>query len=203
MASSTRPYRHLCCFSHRLRHRLVRLDPTGSPEPSCGSIPPARGHLFLSASPPSPSSSSRRYLLRGLGHSGKIESRQPANPWLIGFKAFIFGMAWFALITLVFVPHPGLAPWIPLAVGSIWALLGFILVRYCLSSAGLERHPSLRAFLRSHTGVYVTSDISAAGWTRVDLIAKFVFQICGTVADAVAGTKSLAARSGEPMCPVS
>lgn len=49
------------------------------------------------------------WLLRGFGHSGQIDSRQPANPWLIGFKAFVFGAAWFGLITLVFVPHPGLA----------------------------------------------------------------------------------------------
>lgn len=122
------------------------------------------------------------YLLRGFGHSGKIASRQPANPWLIGFKAFIFGIAWFALITLVFVPHPGLAPWIPLAVGSIWALLGFILVRYFSAARGWSDIHRWALSCGAILGCMSASDISAAGWTRVDLIGKFVFQIWALVA---------------------
>ncbi len=129
------------------------------------------------------------WLVRGYGHSGQIDSRQPANPWLIGFKAFIFGAAWFSLITLVFVPHPGIAAWMPLVAGPIWALLAFALVRYW--SAARDWRDIHRFALSSGAvlGCMAISDVSAAGWTRVDLIAKFIFQFV-----AVAGFLLLARK---------
>ncbi|MGA8088611.1 MAG: hypothetical protein WCA10_14980 [Terracidiphilus sp.] len=121
------------------------------------------------------------YLLRGYGHSGQIASRQPASPWLLGIKAFIFGAAWFALITLVFVPHPGLAVWIPLTAGPAWALISFILVRYWSAARGWRDVHRFALSFGAILGCMATSDISSAGWTRVDLIGKFVFQFCALV----------------------
>lgn len=108
------------------------------------------------------------------------------HPWLIGLKAIIFAAAWFALITLVFIPHPGVAPWIPLAAGPIWALLSFLLVRYWSAARGWRDHRFALSF-GTVLGCMVPSDLSAAGWTRTDLIAKFVFQVL-----AVAGFLLLA-----------
>ena len=121
------------------------------------------------------------WLLRGYGHSGQIDSRQPANPWLIGIKAFIFGAAWFALITLVFVPHHGIAVWIPMTAGPIWALLSFILVRYWSAARGWRDIHRFALSFGAVLGCMVTSDVSSVGWTRVDLIAKFIFQFFALV----------------------
>ena len=103
------------------------------------------------------------YLLRGYGHSRQIPSRQPASPWLIGFKAFIFAAAWYALISLVFVPLPGLAAWIPLAVGPVWALLSFILVRYWSAAAGWRDIHRWALSCGAILGCMAASDISAVG----------------------------------------
>lgn len=118
------------------------------------------------------------YLLRGYGHAGQLASRQPASPWLLGMKAFIFGAAWFALITLVFAPRPGIAVWIPLTAGCVWALLSFILVRYWSAGRGWRDIHRFALSCGTILGCMVMSDVSAAGWTRVDLVGKFIFQIC-------------------------
>ena len=127
------------------------------------------------------------WLVRGYGHSGQIDSRQPANPWLIGIKAFLFSAAWFALITLVFIPQPGVAPWIPLAAGPVWALLSFLLVRYWSATRGWRDIHGFALSFGTALGCMVPSDISVAGWTHIDLIAKLVFQV-----SAVAGFLLLA-----------
>ncbi|WP_348264360.1 hypothetical protein P8935_07445 [Telmatobacter sp. DSM 110680] len=116
------------------------------------------------------------WLLRAYGHSGQSNSRDAANPWLIGFKAFIFGAAWFALITLIFVPHSGIALWIPLAAGPLWALLSFALVRYWSGARGWRDMHRFALSFGAVLGCIVPGDVSSAGWTRVDLIGKFVFQ---------------------------
>jgi hypothetical protein len=116
------------------------------------------------------------WLVRNFGHSGQVESRQPASPWLIGIKAFIFGAAWFGLITLVFAPHPGIAIWIPLTAGPIWALLSFALVRYWSAAHGWRDIHRFALSFGAVLGCMAISDASAAGWTRVDLVAKFTFQ---------------------------
>jgi len=121
------------------------------------------------------------WLLRGYGHSGQIDSRQPAHPWLIGIKAFIFGAAWFALITLVFVPHTDIAVWMPLAAGLIWALLSFALVRYWSAAHGWRAIHRFALAFGAVLGCMAATDVSSAGWTRVDLIAKFMFQFLAFV----------------------
>ena len=120
------------------------------------------------------------WLLRNYGHSGQLDSRSPAHPWLIGIKAFVFGAAWFGLITLVFVPS-NLAVWIPLAVGITWAVLSFILIRYWSAPTGWRDVHRWALSCGAILGCMVMSDISAAGWTRIDLIGKFVFQICALI----------------------
>ncbi len=121
------------------------------------------------------------YLLRGYGHAGQVTSRQPASAWLLGIKSFIFAAAWFALITLVFVPHPGLAPWIPMTAGLFWALLSFMLVRYWSASGGWRDIHRWALSCGAMLGCIAASDISSAGWTTLDLIGKFVFQFCALV----------------------
>ncbi len=122
------------------------------------------------------------WLLRGCGHSGQIPSRKPASPWLLGIKTFIFAAAWFALITLVFVPYPGLAAWIPLTAGPVWALISFILVRYWSAARAWRDIHRFALSFGTILGCMAASDISSAGWTRVDLIGKFVFQFSALVA---------------------
>ena len=121
------------------------------------------------------------WLLRGFGQSGQIDSRQPASPWLIGVKAFIFGAAWFELIGLIFVPHPGVAVWIPLVAGPIWALLAFAIVRYWSAARGWRDIHRFALSFGAVLGCMAIGDASSAGWTRVDLIGKFVFQLLAVV----------------------
>jgi hypothetical protein len=121
------------------------------------------------------------WLLRGYGHSDKIASRQPANPWLLGLMAFVLSAPWFWIIGLLFTPHHGLAVWIPISVGVIWSLLSFALVRYWSAACGWRDIHRWAICFGAVLGSMAVGDTSAAGWTHLDLIAKFVFQLLAVV----------------------
>ena len=138
-------------------------------------------------------------MLRACGHSGRLESRQPVSPWLIGIKAFVFGAAWFELIALVFVPRAGLAVWIPLTAGPVWAIMSFSLVRYWSAPRGWSDIHRWALCFGAVFGCMAISDISAVGWTRLDLIAKFVFQFLGSLGFCSGSVRTnLAARRPAP-----
>jgi hypothetical protein len=121
------------------------------------------------------------WLLRGYGHSGQVASRQPASPWLLLLRAFILRAPWFWLIGLLFVPHPGLAVWIPISAGVIWSLLSFALVRYWSAACGWRDIHRWAISFGAVLGSIALGDASAAGWTHLDLIAKFAFQLLAVV----------------------
>ena len=121
------------------------------------------------------------WLLRGYGHSGQVASRQPASPWLLGLMALILSTPWFWLIGLLFVPHQGLAVWIPISAGVIWSLLSFALVRYWSAACGWRNIHRWAISFGAVLGSMALGDASAAGWTHLDLIAKFVFQLLAVV----------------------
>lgn len=121
------------------------------------------------------------WLLRAFGHAGQSETRLAASPWLIGIKTFVFGASWFLLIDLIFVPNH-VALWIPLTAGPIWALLSFILVRYWSAAHNWrDIHRWVLSF-GAVLGCMAITDVSSAGWTRIDLIGKYVFQLIALVA---------------------
>jgi hypothetical protein len=131
------------------------------------------------------------WLLRGSEHISKSDSRKSAHPWLIGIVVFVFAAGWFELIGLMFAPNPGFDAWVPLTAGIIWAFLAFAVVRYWSGSSGWDVWHDFAVSFGGVLGCMAMSDVSAAGWTRVDLIAKFAFQSL-----AVAGFVLLARKMG-------
>jgi hypothetical protein len=129
------------------------------------------------------------WLLRGYGHSGKVASRQPASPWLLGLGAFLLSTPWFWLIGLLFVPHHGFAVWIPISAGVIWSLLSFALVRYWSAACGWRDIHRWAISFGAVLGSMALGDGSAAGWTRLDLIGKFGFQLLAVVGFVLLGRK--------------
>jgi len=106
------------------------------------------------------------WFLRTCDQAAQVDSRQPANPWLIGLSSFIFGGAWFALITLIFVPHPGIAPWMPLVAGPIWALVSYVLIRHWSTAPAWRDIHRFALCFGAALGCMVPGDISSAGWSR-------------------------------------
>jgi hypothetical protein len=121
------------------------------------------------------------WLLRGHGHSGQVTSRQPPRPLLAGVAAFVLSTPWFWLIGLLFVPRHGFAVWVPISVGVVWALLSFALIRCWSTARGWRDVHRWAISFGAVLGSMALGDANAAGWTHLDLVAKFVFQLLAVV----------------------
>ncbi|MGA9667707.1 MAG: hypothetical protein WBQ94_00780 [Terracidiphilus sp.] len=144
------------------------------------------------------------YLLRSFGHacqvrsSCKTASRLEAQPWLVGIGSFVLGGAWFGLITLVFVPNPGVPLWLPLACGVVWARMTFAVIRYWSASGQWsDKHRwalSFGATLASMSVGY----LNTAGYSTMDLIGKAILNVLATAGFIILARK-LWRRSSVPV----
>lgn len=128
-------------------------------------------------------------LLSNVGHAGRNAARKPWSPWLAGILAFLLSAPWWLLIMSVFVPRLEPPVWMALSGGVAWALLAFVLMQFLAAPAGFGSMHRWACAFSAILAVIVASDLTAVGWTRLDLIAKFVFQAC-----AVAGCLWLVLR---------
>jgi hypothetical protein len=124
-----------------------------------------------------------------------VRARRPSpsaarpRPWLVGLAALVLGLPWYGLLVVVFGRSMGLPPWIPMVVGSAWALAAYAIVRRWASGAGWsDMHRwslSLGALLTGMLGGF----LGAGGWSRSDTVAKAIMN-----ALAVAGMIALGLR---------
>ena len=112
-------------------------------------------------------------------HSKKNSRRAPA-PWLVGFLAFGFGVAWFLMIGLAFVPPAtlqGISPIVPIVIGLIWIGVGLSIV-WRISSAGnwQDRHRLALIFGASLAST-VGGTLEVLADAPIDIIGKYGFDL--------------------------
>jgi hypothetical protein len=78
---------------------------------------------------------------------------------------------------------------VPLLAGPAWALLAFIFVRYASASAAWNDTHRFALSFGAVLGCIAMADATTAGWTQIDLIAKYVFQILAIVGFLLLGLK--------------
>lgn len=117
------------------------------------------------------------WLLRGHGHAGRIASGNAIPAWVAAGVAILFGSVWFVLIALVFAPHPAYSAWIPIAAGVTWGLLAFALFTHTAATTAWSSMHRWALCFGTVLGCMAGTDVSSAGWSRMDLIAKYVFQL--------------------------
>jgi hypothetical protein len=135
------------------------------------------------------------YLLRGFGLPRPDDRRGAVPAWLAGVLAFVFGAAWFALITLVFIPKPIQPFWIAIAAGIVWALAAFAM--FAVSSvrpAWSDAH-RLAAAIGATLGCMASVYPTITSWPKIDMIGIVIFHITALAGFAILAKKVLAANA--------
>lgn len=119
------------------------------------------------------------WLLRNAGHAGRNAHRKPWSPWVAGIAVLLLSAAWWKLIVMIFVPghYPSAA--VTVAAGTLWALLAYALIQFlCAPAAWSPMHRWACCFAAVFS-CGLGNDLSTAGWTVPDLVAKYIFQALG------------------------
>ena len=129
------------------------------------------------------------WLLRRTGHSCRSEQGRAWSPWIAGIVTLLLSLVWWKLIAMIFVPDHNPPAAITVAAGAAWALLAFAVVQFLAAPHDWGSMHRWAACFGAVLSCMAAGDLSATGWTRPDLVAKYVFQIA-----AVAGLLVLAVR---------
>lgn len=135
------------------------------------------------------------YASRKIGRASAVR-RAPAA-WIAFLAALLLGFPWYGLMVVVFGRHFDLPLWIPMASASVWGIGAYLLIgRWTTASGWEDRHRWALAF----GGLLVcmaAGFLGAAGWSRVDTIAKAVMNLTA-VACMLSLRGRIARRSAAP-----
>jgi hypothetical protein len=115
-------------------------------------------------------------------HSTKNIRRAPA-PWLVGILAFGFGLVWFLMIGLAFIPavtFHGASPIVPMAIGLVWIGVGLSVVSRISTAANWQDRHRLALIFGAIVASMVGGTMEVLKDAPVDIIGKFVLDLIAT-----------------------
>lgn len=110
------------------------------------------------------------------------------RPWLVGLMAFLFGLSWFVVIALGFIPARqvhGASPLISVAAAAIWAGIALLVIRRLSTARGWgDRHRlalifgmTLATLIGGILTVLAAGPVDQIGKAVLDLVAVVLFII--------------------------
>jgi hypothetical protein len=109
--------------------------------------------------------------------------RAPA-PWLVGVLAFGFGLAWFLLIGMAFVPAASFqsaSPLVPIGFGLAWVGLGLAIVRWISTAAGWGDRQRLALIFGALLASMLGGVLEMLTAAPIDIIGKTVIDLAAIV----------------------
>ena len=113
-------------------------------------------------------------------HSMEKANRHAPRPWLVWLMAFGFGLAWFFLIILAYVPAAslsGVSPLIPIGVGLAWVGLGLLVLRRISSAMDWGDRQRLALIFGASAASMLGGVAVVLADQPIDILSKFVFDL--------------------------
>ncbi len=104
---------------------------------------------------------------------------------MVVLATLMLGFPWYGLMALVFGGPRELPLWIPMVAASLWGLAAFVLIRRWTTATGWR---DIHRWALSFGGLLVcmiAGFLGAAGWSRMDTIAKAVMNLVAVACMAV------------------
>ena len=134
------------------------------------------------------------YALRN-SHARPRADGAAKSPLIVGVTAIVFGVPWYILIVLVFVPPIFVPFWIPMAAGVVWAIAAFRVLRDWAFGPGWG---PMHGWALAFAALFVNMACGFLGsnyWLPIDVYAKIVMNIIAVLCMLALGRR-LGRRSG-------
>ena len=134
------------------------------------------------------------YALRN-SHARPRAAGTAKSPLVVGLTAVAFGVPWYILIVLVFVPPIAVPFWIPMAIGIVWAIAAFRVLRdWAFGPGWTPMHGWALAFAALLVNMGC-GFLGSSYWLPVDVYAKIVMNVIAFLC-MLALARRLGRRSG-------
>jgi hypothetical protein len=112
-------------------------------------------------------------------NSEKNSRRAPA-PWLVGFPSFGFGVVWFLMIGLAFIPpatFKDISPIVPIVIGLFWIGLGLSIVWWISSAGNWQDRHRLALIFGASLASMVGGTLEVLADAPIDILGKYGFDL--------------------------
>ena len=134
------------------------------------------------------------YALRN-SHARPRAAGTAKSPLVVGLTAVAFGVPWYILIVLVFVPPIAVPFWIPMAIGIVWAIAAFRVLRdWAFGPGWTPMHGWALAFAALLVNMGC-GFLGSSYWLPIDVYAKIVMNVIAFLC-MLALARRLGRRSG-------
>ena len=134
------------------------------------------------------------YALRN-SHPRPRGDSKAKSPLVVGATAVVFGVPWYILIVLVFIPPIAVPFWIPMAAGVVWAIAAFRVLRDWVFGPGWG---PMHGWALAFAALLVNMGCGFLGseyWLPIDVYAKIVMNVIAVLC-MLALARRIGRRSG-------
>jgi MFS family permease len=128
------------------------------------------------------------FIALGLGlprPAEKPATKHAWSPWILGLIAFIFGLFWWVMVGLPYIPASvfrGASPLIPIVIGLIWAMLAMVVISSLSSNRkGWQDRHRLALIFGAELASMIGGTLVILAAPRVDKIGKLVLDLIALI----------------------
>jgi hypothetical protein len=120
----------------------------------------------------------------GITGAARLGRRRAWWPWALWLIAFFFGLFWWILVILAYLPASiaaGGSPLIPIIFGVVWGLFAYVAIRWLSGAAGWQdRHRLALIFGASAASMLAGTLVVLAG-EPIDILGKLALDLAAIV----------------------
>jgi hypothetical protein len=120
-------------------------------------------------------------------------------PWALWLIAFIFGLFWWILVVLAYLPAnaaSGGSPLVPIIFGALWGLFAYVTVRWLSGAANWQDRHRLALIFGASVASMLAGTLTVLAGEPIDLLGKVALDLIAIVLFAVLAWRLRARRAG-------
>ena len=120
-------------------------------------------------------------------------------PWALWLVAFIFGLFWWILVVLAYLPAnvaSGGSPLVPIIFGAVWGLFAFVTIRWLSGTANWQDCHRLALIFGASVASMLAGTLTVLAGEPIDLLGKLALDLVAIVLFGVLAWRLRGGRAG-------
>ena len=121
-------------------------------------------------------------------------------PWALWQIAFIFGLFWWVLVVLAYLPAnvaSGGSPLVPIIFGAVWGLFAYVTIRWLSGAANWQDRHRLALIFGASVASMLAGTLTVLAGEPIDLLGKLALDLVAIVLFAILTWRLRVRRAGQ------
>ena len=136
---------------------------------------------------------------RPVAKAARSSRRRAWWPWALWLIAFIFGLFWWILVVLAYLPAnvaSGGSPLVPIIFGAVWGLFAYVTIRWLSGAANWQDRHRLGLIFGASVASMLAGTLTVLAGEPIDLLGKLALDLVAIILFAILAWRLRARRVG-------